>query len=138
MRALSVFGLALMAGCASSGQFAKDKIASVYVKDFTSDEPESCRALDIPLEHGEAAAFFQRAKILDYHTLSDNYPVAPCRIVGTLQYDDENCRFEISAAATGSITCKGKETYFACDTCKDLFGTECPVQPPCACDDGAR
>lgn len=112
--------LCAVVACSTQKQFTKDAISDTFVKDFSSSDP-ACTTADVGLNHAEAEAFFKRAKVLDYDTLSDNYPIAPCFIVGTLKYRGESCDWKIFAGATGSMKCKERETYFACDTCDDLF-----------------
>lgn len=122
MRGLLLASCIGVTACASAGEFDKEGISDVYVKDFHSSEPAACRPADVPLGHGEAHAFFQRAKSMDYKTMTDNYPVAPCYIEGTLKYKGDACDWKIFAGHTGSIKCRNRqEQYFACDICKDLF-----------------
>jgi hypothetical protein len=117
----------LLALCLSVSVFARQKpffpkqIREVYVKDFHSDEPSSCTTLDVDLSHAQALAFFKRAKVLDYKTMVDNYPIAPCYIMGTLKYKGALCDWKIFAGGTGSIKSPSYEWYFACDNCDDLF-----------------
>lgn len=110
-----------MAACASSKRFVASCVTDVYVEDFETREPDSCRASDVDLSHSQAEAFFKRAKVLDYRTMVDNYPIAPCFIAGTLRYKGVPCHWEIYAGRTGSIRFRDHEWYFACDTCDDLF-----------------
>jgi hypothetical protein len=109
----------LFVACAS-GQFAPQKIHDTFVKDFASTDP-SCTTADVNLNHSQAETFFKRSRVLDYKTMTDNYPVAPCYIMGTLRYKGDTCDWKIFAGYTGSIKCPERETYFACDTCDDLF-----------------
>ncbi len=102
-------------------KFQRSLIKEVWVKDFESSEPAACKAADVAPSHAQARQFFRRAKVLDAKTLNDNYPTAPCQVVGTLKYRAKHCEWTISAAATGSITC-GKRTWlFACDDCDALL-----------------
>jgi hypothetical protein len=134
MRPAYLAAMVCLTACASSGQFAKTRISNIYVADFKSDDQSLCDAMDVPIEHAEAVAFFKRATVIDYKSYDDNYPYALCRVVGTLQYDGKPCNWEITPVATGVVTCNGHETYFACENCKDLFKTEqCPPQKPCNC-----
>ena len=116
----ALFTMALVAACAHERTWMPDKLTDTYVKDFSSND-SSCSRADVNLNHGEAEAFFKRAKNLDRHTLYDNYPVAPCYIEGTTRYRGESCDWQISAAQTGTIKCAKIELYFACDACRDLF-----------------
>ena len=107
--------------CANPKPFFSRQIREVYVKDFHSDEPNACTTLDVDLSHAQALAFFRRAKVLDYKTMVDNYPIAPCYIMGTLKYKGVICDWKIFAGGTGSIKSPSHEWYFACDSCDDLF-----------------
>ena len=107
--------------CARPRPFSPGRLRDVYVKDFHSDEPEACMAMDVDLNHAQALAFFKRARVMDYKTLVDNYPIAPCYITGTLKYRGVLCEWKIHAGATGSIKSPRYEWYFACDNCDDLF-----------------
>lgn len=111
-------GAALVASCATRDA----AFSNVYVADFHSTEPASCRASDVPRSHGKAQAFFSRAKEVDYKTLHDNYELAPCYAEGTLTRQGRSCDWQIRAGATGSVQCGEQKLYFACDTCDDLFG----------------
>jgi hypothetical protein len=88
-------------------------MSDVYVKYFYSTDPASCTTSDVDLTHSGAAEFFKRSKILDYKTLTDNYPIAPCYIMGTLIYKDKICDWKIFAGSTGSIKCNSQEWFFA-------------------------
>jgi hypothetical protein len=121
LRAFVVGSTVALLGCASNGYFAKDRIHETLVKDFASTDL-SCTTADVNLSHAQAEAFFKRSTLLDYKTMSDNYPIAPCYIEGTLKYKGQSCDWKTFAGHTGSITCKDQQTYFACDTCQDLFG----------------
>jgi hypothetical protein len=101
--------------------FKPAAISEVWVKDFESLEPERCKASDVNPSHSQAKKFFQRSKILDKKTWSDNYPTAPCQVVGTLQYRGAQCDWTISAAATGTVTCGKRTWFFACDECDALL-----------------
>ncbi|MBT0962415.1 hypothetical protein [Denitromonas iodatirespirans] len=123
----------LTAACAStSAPLDTAGLSAVFVKDFTSSEPTACTTADVDLTHSEAHAFFKRARQLDARTLSDNYPVAPCRIEGTLKAGKRLCDWQISAAATGVIRCDGAQWFFACDDCEDLFApaASAPARKP--------
>ena len=109
-----------LTACASQVQFAKERMSDVYVKDFYSTDP-TCTTSDVDLTHSGAEEFFKRSKSLDYKTLTDNYPIAPCYIMGTLLYKGKICDWKILAGSTGSIKCDAQEWFFACDTCEDLF-----------------
>jgi hypothetical protein len=96
-------------------------MADVFVADFHSDAPTSCRPSDVPLNHAQARAFFSRARQVDYKTLHDHYEIAPCNIEGTMRRNGEACDWKIRPGASGSIRCGSRKLYFACDTCADLF-----------------
>ena len=110
-----------LSGCASLVPFGGG-IDQVYVADFKSDAPASCRPSDVNLSHAQAAAFFRRAREVDYKTLHDHYELAPCYIMGTSKRHGESCDWKIRPGGTGSMRCGAHITYFACDTCADLFG----------------
>ena len=110
----------LMSGAAAGG--ASASMVDVFVADFHSDAPASCRPSDVPLDHAQARAFFARAKRVDYRTLHDNYEIAPCHIEGTMRRNGKVCDWKIRPGATGSIRCGSRSFYFACDSCADLFG----------------
>jgi len=121
MRAAALAAVMCLAACVSPGQFSKTRISKIYVADFESDDQNLCSSIDVPIGHAEAVAFFKRAVVVDYREFDDNYPYIACRVVGTLQYDGHPCNWQISVAATGIVSCNGRETYFACENCKDLF-----------------
>lgn len=125
MRKRGLIAAVCLTACVSNSQFGRDRIQNIYVADFESDDYSMCNTSDVPIEHAEAVTFFKRAEVVDYRSFDNNYPYAPCRVVGTLQYDGKPCNWQISAASTGIVTCNGRETYFACENCKDLF-----VPPP--------
>jgi hypothetical protein len=112
-----------LAGCGAPG-YARDRITDVYVADFRSAAPDSCRPSDVALSHAQARMFFSRARRVDYKTLQDNYEIAPCHIEGTLKRNGEACDWKIRPGATGSIRCGAKTEYLVCDTCTDLFGNK--------------
>ncbi|WP_333858877.1 hypothetical protein [Denitromonas sp.] len=134
MKIATALAVALLtAACAStSAPLDTTRLSAVYVQDFTSSEPTACTTADVDLTHAEAQAFFKRARQLDARTLSDNYPVAPCQIEGTLKAGKRLCDWQISAAATGVIRCEGDVWFFACDDCGDLFAstTSTPARKP--------
>ena len=127
MRAIELMlvACALMSGLpAPAGAreyFHAKQVADVWVKDFESLEPANCKASDVAPSHSEARQFFRRAKVLDKKTLDDNYPTAPCQVIGTLKYRSKVCEWTISAAGTGSVTCGSRTWWFACDACDDLL-----------------
>jgi len=118
-----LIGLSLaLTACASAGpRLDTTQLSAVYVADFRSSDPKACTTADVDLTHEEAAAFFRRAKQLSQQALADHYPLAPCRIDGTLEHKGQACDFEISAAMTGSIRCGEERWVFACEDCGDLF-----------------
>lgn len=131
--ASALFVALLSAACAStSAPLDTASLSAVFVKDFTSSEPTACTTADVDLTHSEAHVFFERAHQLDARTLSDNYPVAPCQIEGTLKAGKRLCDWQINAAATGVIRCDGAEWFFACDDCDDLFvpAASAPARKP--------
>ncbi|WP_240651417.1 MULTISPECIES: hypothetical protein [unclassified Variovorax] len=107
----------LVASCATRDV----RFTNVYVADFHSDAPTSCRSSDVPRNHGQAREFFSKAREVDYKTLHDNYELAPCYAEGTLIRQGKSCDWQIRAGATGSVQCGEQKLYFACDTCGDLF-----------------
>lgn len=110
----------LVAACATGSTGFTD----VFVADFRSDQPATCRPTDVPQNHAKAREFFSRAKQVDYKTLHDNYEQAPCFVEGTLKQRGKSCDWQIRAGATGAVQCGEQRLYFACDTCNDLFGTK--------------
>lgn len=118
--ALATLGLA---ACATAeGRFDTTRITDVYVADFSSTDPAGCTTADVDLSNDAAHVFFRKAKQLSEKAVADHYPLAPCKIEGTLKRDGEPCDFEISAAMTGVIQCGGTRWHFACDDCGDLIG----------------
>src|SRR5437879_2738300 len=65
-----------LVACAAHKDFQKDNVVDVYVQDFHSAEPASCRKSDVDLNHSKAGEFFKRAKIVDAMTLHDHYNIA--------------------------------------------------------------
>jgi len=117
---VSSFLASLLAACAEVGM-QQALITDVYVEDFQSDDMQSCRPSDVPLNHRQARDFFRRARQVDYSVIHDHYEVAPCSVVGTLKYRNHACNWLIDAGATAQIECNGKTQYFVCDDCEDLF-----------------
>jgi hypothetical protein len=113
-------GAVLLASCATRDS----AFSNIYVADFHTDAPASCRASDVPRSHGKAQEFFSRAKEVDYRTLHDHYEQAPCYAEGTLTRQGRSCDWRIRAGATGSVQCAEQNLYFACDTCDDLFDSK--------------
>lgn len=122
MRALLI-GLSLLLGACAGAQSRLNttQLTDVYIADFSSSEPAGCTTADVALTNDEAHVFFRKAKQLGEKALADNYPLAPCRVEGTLKRDGQPCDFQISAAMTGSITCGEHRWFFACEDCEDLF-----------------
>lgn len=120
MRLLAAVLASALFGCASRS-FAPREISDVVVQDFASREPKSCTTADVDLENAEARAFFERATVLDYRSLAERYPIAPCELLGTLRLRGQLCDWKIRPGAVGEIECAGARWYFACDTCEDLF-----------------
>lgn len=116
-----LIGLSLAALTACSSTHLAPQLEQVFVKDFESSEPTACTTADVPLGHAQAKAFFARAAELEYKVLSDNYPEAPCRLVGTARHGAAMCDWAITAAHTGWLQCGTKRRYYACDTCDELF-----------------
>lgn len=97
------------------------RFRDVYVADFSSREPATCRPADVPLDHAGARAYFQRARVVDYKTIHDHYDVAPCRVEGTLSSGGRICTWTIDAGAVGEVRCGDTTIHFVCDDCDDLF-----------------
>lgn len=97
------------------------RLTDVFIADFTSTDPAGCTTADVNLTHSEAKAFFDRAMPMSAKQVADHYPLAPCKVEGTLKRNGQQCDFEISAAMTGQIQCGGTTWHFACDDCDDLF-----------------
>ncbi|MBX3678775.1 hypothetical protein [Cognatazoarcus halotolerans] len=122
-RLLIALATLVLAACATvGGRFDTVRITDVYVADFTSTAPAACTTADVGLSNDAAHAFFRRAKRMSEKALADNYPLAPCKIEGTLRYKGAPCDFEISAAMTGMVRCDAQRWFFACDDCRDLLG----------------
>jgi len=120
MAALTALSLA---ACATAqNRFDTTRISDVYVADFSSIDPAGCTTADVDLSNDAAHVFFRKAKQLSEKAVADHYPLAPCKIEGTLKRAGEACDFEISAAMTGVIQCGGTRWHFACDECGDLLG----------------
>lgn len=115
-----LIGLSLTALAACSSTPPR-QLEQVFVNDFESSEPQACTTADVPLGHAQAKAFFERATALEYKVLSDNYPEAPCRLVGTARQGDAMCDWAITAVHTGWLQCGATRRYYACDACDDLF-----------------
>lgn len=112
--------LVWLSGC-DQGGFAPERLADVYVDDFTSSAPQQCTTADLPLQHADAAEFFKLAKEVDSKTLHDHYQLAPCQLEGTARYGDQRCNWQIQAGATGALQCGEQHWLFACDDCEALF-----------------
>lgn len=110
----------LLAACAAA-DMRQAQITDVYVADFKSDDVQSCRPSDVPLDHARARDFFRRARQVAYAVIHDHYDIAPCYVEGTLKYRANACEWKIRAGATAQIQCGEKTRYFVCDGCEDLF-----------------
>ena len=111
-----------LAACTpTDGPLDTSRLSDVFIQDFDSSDPAGCTTADVDLTHDEALSFFQRAKPLSAVQVADNYPLAPCKVEGTLRRDGQACEFEISAAMTGMIQCGDARWHFACDDCAALF-----------------
>jgi hypothetical protein len=119
VKLLALAGLCL-AGC-SDATFNADDARNYFAKDFVSTQPQACTTGDVDLTNSEVATFFSRARKLSYRQLTDNYPEAPCHLLGTVQYGDRTCDWSVSAAGTGELRCAETVWYFACDDCEDLL-----------------
>jgi hypothetical protein len=121
-------GLALLVGCANlfTSTLDLDQVQEVYVADFHSDDMTTCDPSDVPLSHGRARKFFQRARIVDYKTIHDHYDVAPCYIEGSLRYRSKGCGWKILAGATAEVRCGENTWHLVCDDCEDLFEDKTP------------
>lgn len=115
----AMFALAACAG--TTENLAIRDVENLVIKDFTSSDPAACTTADVDLTNAEAHQFFQRAIQISYRQLQDDYPLAPCRLEGTLIYRGQLCAWTISAAGTGSIVCRERTWHFACDNCQDLL-----------------
>lgn len=115
----------LLLACLSTSCLAdnvrQSQITEVYVEDFKSDDMESCRPSDVPINHARARDYFRRAKQVGYTVIHDHYDVAPCFVEGTLKYRTKPCEWKIRAGATGQIKCDSMTQDFVCDNCDDLF-----------------
>ncbi|MCL2310684.1 MAG: hypothetical protein FWC42_10560 [Proteobacteria bacterium] len=67
-------------------------ISDVYVEDFASDDMQSYRPSDVPLNRTRARDFFRRARQVACKVLFDHYDIAPCWVEGTLKYGAEYLR----------------------------------------------
>lgn len=101
----------LLAACAVAGM-RQAPITDVDVADFESDDMQSCRPSDVPLNHAQAHDFFRRARQVDYKVIHDHYDVAPCYIEGTLKSRTNTCEWKIRAGATGPDHMRRKDTVF--------------------------
>ncbi|QID16193.1 hypothetical protein G3580_00260 [Nitrogeniibacter mangrovi] len=119
---IALAAIGLTACATAAGRLDTAGLSELYIADFTSTDPTGCTTADVDLSNDDAQAFFHRARQLSEKALADNYPLAPCRIEGTLKYDNMPCDFEISAAMTGVIRCERQRWHFACDDCEALFG----------------
>jgi hypothetical protein len=90
----------LLTACAAAGM-RQALITDVYVADFKSEDIQSCRSSDVPLNHARARDFFRRARQVNYTVIHDHYDVSPCYIEGTLKYHTNTCEWKIRAGATG-------------------------------------
>jgi hypothetical protein len=113
--------LFLLAGCAQPHASDSENIEDIVISGFQSQESDSCRPSDVPLDQKQVWSFFQRATSIDSRTLHDNYEWAPCYLEGTLKYRERVCTWQVRAGGIGVIECPAAEQYFACKECDDLF-----------------
>lgn len=121
VKLLPVIGLLVWLGGCGQDSFAPERLAEVYVDDFTSSAPQQCTTADLPLQHADAAEFFTRARVVDSKTLHDHYQLAPCQLEGSARYGEQRCNWQIQAGATGALKCGEQHWLFACDDCGALF-----------------
>jgi hypothetical protein len=110
----------LLASC-TYFQGSNQEISEVYVKDFQTEDMDSCKPSDVDLNNNEAKIFFLKSRKVDYKVIHDNYNVAPCFIEGVLKSSGRICNWKIQASSIGNMECNGDVTYFVCDQCEDLF-----------------
>ncbi len=121
MRHLACFlllGVAAAAAAMAAGS-PRERFSEVYVADFKSEEPASCRPSDVPLDHARARHFFRRARVVDDRVIHDHYAVAPCWVEGTLLDRGKSCEWRIRAGATAEIRCGKRTRHYVCDDCDD-------------------
>ncbi len=106
----------LLISCAPS-----QKISSVYVEDFQTEDINVCKPSDVDLNNYEAEQFFSRSKKVEYKIIHDHYNVAPCHVEGLLTLNGNICEWKIQASFIGSIKCSDKVSHYVCDSCEDLF-----------------
>lgn len=107
-------------GC-DQGGFAPERLADLYVDDFTSSAPQQCTTADLPLQQADAVEFCARASVVDSKTLNDHYQLAPCQLEGTACYGKRRCNWQSQAGAMGALQCGEQRWLFACDDCEALF-----------------
>jgi hypothetical protein len=119
IKAWPIGALLVLAGCTDLHN--TPDLESIVISSFQSQEPESCRSSDVPLDPSRVRAFFQRASKIDSRTLHDRYEWAPCYLEGSLKYNGQVCTWQVRAGATGVVQCPSAEQYFTCEECSDLF-----------------
>ena len=119
IKAWPIGALLVLAGCTDLHN--TPDLESIVISSFQSQEPESCRSSDVPLDPSRVQAFFQRASKIDSRTLHDRYEWAPCYLEGSLKHNGQVCMWQVRAGATGVVQCPSAEQYFTCEECSDLF-----------------
>lgn len=116
----------MLVGCCvqAPATSADGEFSELYVADFATDEPEECTSRDIDFSHAQARDFFRRARQVEYRVIHDHYPVAPCYMVGVVQYRGQACDWKIRPGGTASIRCGDETRHFVCDDCEDLLSAE--------------
>jgi hypothetical protein len=76
---------------------------------------------DFNLDRNEAQSFFERAQIISFKQLHDNYSFLPCFVRGKAQVKKNICDWEIRAGGTGEIMCGEKVYIYGCTNCNDIL-----------------
>jgi len=117
---IPLFFIAYLTSCTCTTA-TPDLFQNLFVDDFYSDDIHACTTSDVELNNVQARAFFNRAKVVEYKILHDHYEIAPCYIMGPVNYRGKQCTWKIRPGGTASITCGNKTTYFVCDDCEGLY-----------------
>lgn len=117
---INVLIIFLLVSCACN-QHPAQHITDLHIDDFQTEDINTCKPSDVDLSSKEAEQFFLRSKKVSYKIIHDHYNIAPCHIEGTLKTQGKVCEWKIQASLIGSIKCDEEISYYACDSCEELF-----------------
>lgn len=116
-------------GCATPSPEAQAlALGEVVIQDFESREPTACTTADVDLNEARVRQFFARAQTIDYRTLTERHPIAPCALLGNVRVAGQWCDWTIRPGGVGSLRCGEHEQHYFCAGCADLYAPQAPAR----------